>query len=172
MIYLFGVIALMALFGGSGGFVFPLRDAKKRYYLPKTFGGDFWNTSWNFGASRGGHGHAGIDLVPRTTPKTTADLAQHEILSYGSGVVKNSSYNATYGYIIEIHHTSGLKTRYVHLSKSFVKNGQSVSAGQKIGLMGYLGSSPNNISGSHLHFEIYVNGKAEDPTKHLKQVLQ
>ena len=171
MIIIFGVLALLVVFSGGGGFVFPLRDRKK-YYLPKIFGGDVWLSSWNFGAPRNGHGHAGIDLVPRTTPQTTKDLDKHEILAYGSGVVQNSGYNATYGYIIEIKHNNALKTRYVHLSKSFVKNGQNVSAGQIIGLMGYLGSSPNNISGSHLHFEIYENGKAKDPVPFLKKILQ
>lgn len=171
MIYLLGVIALLAVFSGSGGFVFPLRDAKKRYYLPKILGGDFWQPFWNFGYERG-RLHAGIDILPRTTPQTTKDLDKHEILSYGSGVVQNSGYNATYGYIIEIKHNNELKTRYVHLSKSFVKNGQTVSAGQTIGIMGWQGSSPNTIQTSHLHFEVYEKGQAKDPVPFLKKILQ
>lgn len=167
MIYLFGIVALLALFGGKK-FVFPLRD-NTRYYFPTRSG---WRSSWNFGAGRAGHAHAGIDLLPLTTPQTTKDLDKHEILAYAGGVVNYSYLDKVYGYIIEIQHNTELKTRYVHLSKSFVKNKQSVSAGQTIGIMGFAGSSPNNISASHLHFEIYVKGVAKDPVNYLKEILQ
>ncbi len=168
MLYIFGAVALLALLsGGSQKFVFPLRNSKK-YYFPLR---GYWNASWNFGAPRSGHAHAGIDLLPLITPKTVSDLTQHEILAYSSGTVQNTYLSAGYGYIIEIKHNNELKTRYVHCLKSYVKNGQSVSAGQAIGVMGWAGSSPNNISASHLHFEIYIKGIAENPVKYLKAVL-
>lgn len=168
IIYLFGAVALLALLSSrSKKFVFPLRNFKD-YYFPTR---GTWYAIWNFGAPRNGHRHQGIDILPILTPRTVADLKKHEILAYGSGVVINSYKSGKYGYIIEIKHNSEITTRYVHLHTIFVKKGQSVSAGQAIGVMGWLGSSPNNISASHLHFEILVSGKPKNPLNDLKAVL-
>lgn len=169
IIYLLGSVALLALLSLSRSkkFVFPLRNSKD-YYFPTR---GTWYAIWNFGARRNGHSHQGIDLLPIITPRTVADLNKHEILAYGSGVVINSYKSGKYGYIIEIKHNSELTTRYVHLLKTFVGKGQSVSVGQTIGVMGWLGSSPNNISASHLHFEILYKGKAKNPLNDLKAVL-
>ena len=59
---------------------------------------------------------------------------------------------------------SELKTRYAHQSKLLVKVGQRVSRGEQIGAMGNSGRS----TGTHLHYEIRVGGKAVNPMTYIK----
>ncbi len=63
------------------------------------------------------------------------------------------------GNLVTVDHGFGYVTRYGHLSKILVKNGQAVTRGQIIGLMGSTGYS----TGSHIHYEVYRNGKALNP---------
>lgn len=99
--------------------------------------------------------HQGIDLAGsyRTPIKATAN-----------GRVKRASRKGAYGLFVEIDHGNNLTTRYGHLSKILVKKGDRVVQGQSIGLQGNTGRS----TGSHLHYEVLVRGKAQDPSKFLK----
>ena len=101
---------------------------------------------------RWGRLHKGLDISNNTGTK---------IYAAGNGVVKESKYSYSYGNYVLIEHKNGFMTRYAHLSKRLVKQGQEVSQGELIGLMGNTGTS----YGSHLHYEIYVNGKVIDPLK-------
>ena len=65
--------------------------------------------------------------------------------------------------MIDIDHGSDLITRYAHLSKLFVKEGDVVLRGRKIALSGSTGRS----TGPHLHFEVRFRGAAQDPKKFL-----
>jgi murein DD-endopeptidase MepM/ murein hydrolase activator NlpD len=56
-------------------------------------------------------------------------------------------------------HDQGFATLYGHLQRSIVRTGDVVNAGQQIGLMGSTGLS----TGSHLHFELRLNGEPKDP---------
>lgn len=60
---------------------------------------------------------------------------------------------------VVIEHTDGLKTTYNHLESAAVKRGQKVNRGSNIGGVGSTGAS----TGCHLHFEVFLQGKAVDP---------
>jgi murein DD-endopeptidase MepM/ murein hydrolase activator NlpD len=110
--------------------------------------------------------HAGIDLAgPIGTP----------IYATADGVVQRSEYNnGGYGNLVELDHGHGIQTRYGHLSKSMVTAGQHVKRGDMIALMGSTGRS----TGSHLHYEVRIDGKAVNPvpfmqsTSYLQSVQQ
>lgn len=94
--------------------------------------------------------HDGVDFAaPGGTP----------IVAAAGGVVVAQEWHHEYGNMIDIDHGNGLKTRYAHVSRSLVKVGDLVRAGQNIAQVGSTGRS----TGSHLHFEVHVNGQARNP---------
>jgi len=99
--------------------------------------------------------HAGIDFKGDTGDK---------IRTTGDALVKKSAYNKGLGYYIILSHGNGYETKYAHLSKRLVKQGDRVKRGQTIGLVGNSGRS----TGSHLHYEVRRYGKAINPMKYLK----
>ena len=104
---------------------------------------------------RWGRPHKGADFAgpTGTAIHTTAD-----------GVVTFAGRQSGYGNLIKIRHEFGFETRYAHLSKIRVKVGQRVSRGDRIGDMGNTGRS----TGTHLHYEVRVGGKAVNPMKYIK----
>lgn len=99
--------------------------------------------------------HNGIDFAaPRGTP----------IYATGEGVVSFSGRQRGYGIVVKIRHAFGFETVYAHLNKSRVKVGQRVSRDQRIADMGSTGRS----TGSHLHYEIRIDGKPVNPNKFIK----
>lgn len=103
---------------------------------------------------RWGRMHEGIDIaVPEGTPIRAAK----------AGTVIMASYNGGYGNYTCVDHGSGLSTCYAHQSGFAVSSGQSVGQGQVIGYSGNTGSS----TGPHLHFEVRINGAAQDPMGYL-----
>ena len=86
------------------------------------------------------------------------------IYSTGPGVVSFTGQRSGYGNVVEIDHGRGLKTRYAHLSGFAVRPGQRVAVGQRIAAMGSTGRS----TGTHLHYEVWVNGRAQNPGRFLK----
>lgn len=85
------------------------------------------------------------------------------IYSTGPGVVSFTGQRSGYGNVVEIDHGRGLKTRYAHLSGFAVQRGQQVAVGQRIASMGSTGRS----TGTHLHYEVWVNGRAQNPGRFL-----
>lgn len=81
-----------------------------------------------------------------------------------AGKVTKAGWVSGYGYVVYIDHENGRQTRYGHLSKITVKEGQYVSQGDKIALSGNTGIT----SGPHIHFEIRIYGVAVDPLKYLE----
>ena len=77
------------------------------------------------------------------------------VLAAGDGVVSRVIKHRYAGLYIEIQHNRKYKTRYLHLSKAYVRKGQKVSRGQKIAASGNSGRS----TGAHLHYELHVNGR-------------
>jgi murein DD-endopeptidase MepM/ murein hydrolase activator NlpD len=99
--------------------------------------------------------HKGIDM---------AGWHKTPINAGGDGVVLRAGRNGSFGLFIEIDHGNGFRTRYGHLSQVKVKRGDKVEANQLIGLMGSTGRSVS----THLHYEIWFNGKPIDPLKVIK----
>lgn len=86
------------------------------------------------------------------------------ILATAPGVVSFTGPRSGYGNTIEIDHGRGFKTRYAHLQAIGVTTGQRVAVGQRIGAMGSTGRS----TGPHLHYEVWVNGRAQNPGRFIK----
>ena len=95
--------------------------------------------------------HKGIDF---TAPRGTA------IQATGNGkVVRVQNRKYGYGKNVLIDHGFGYTTLYAHMSEIFVKKGDVVTKGQKIGLIGSTGTS----TAPHLHYEVRINGKEVNP---------
>ncbi len=86
------------------------------------------------------------------------------VLVTGPGVVSYAGPRAGYGNAVEVDHGGGLKTRYAHLQTINVYVGQTVAVGQRLGGMGSTGRS----TGPHLHYEVWVNGRAINPERFLR----
>jgi murein DD-endopeptidase MepM/ murein hydrolase activator NlpD len=94
--------------------------------------------------------HQGVDFAARTgTP----------ILASASGTVVFAGWGGGYGNVVVIDHGKGMRTRYAHMHRIGVRNGQRVDQGQSIGQVGSTGLS----TGPHLHYEVWHNGKPVDP---------
>ncbi len=99
--------------------------------------------------------HAGIDLAgPVGTP----------IYATADGVVARAEWAGGYGNLVEIDHGKGIHTRFGHLSKLLVKPNRRVHRGDLIALMGSTGRS----TGSHLHYEVRIDGRAVNPLPYLQ----
>lgn len=85
------------------------------------------------------------------------------ILAAAGGVVVTQEFHSAYGNMIEVDHGNDLITRYAHASKTLVRRGDLIKRGQKIAEVGTTGRS----TGSHLHFEVLVQGIPQDPQKFL-----
>ena len=99
--------------------------------------------------------HQGVDI--------DADYGD-DVFSADGGVVSFAGTLGTYGNLIEIDHQNGYKTRYAHLSSINVSKGDTLTKGEFIGKVGATG----RVTGPHLHFEVIVNGKAQDPMNYLR----
>ena len=86
------------------------------------------------------------------------------IHSTASGTVIHAGRLSGYGNLIKIRHQFGIETRYAHLSRIHVKVGQKVSRGDHIGDMGNTGRS----TGTHLHYEVRVDGRPVDPMTYIR----
>ena len=104
---------------------------------------------------RWGRMHKGADFAAdRGTP----------IHATANGVVTHAGWLSGYGQLVKIEHEFGTETRYAHMSRIRVKEGQRVSRGDRIGDMGNTGRS----TGTHLHYEVRVDGKAINPMRYIK----
>lgn len=99
--------------------------------------------------------HAGVDIPgPVGTP----------IYATADGIVGRAQRLGGYGNYIEVEHGQGIQTRYGHLSAIHVKPNERVRRGQLIGSMGSTGRS----TGSHLHYEVRLDGRAVNPLPFLQ----
>ncbi len=99
--------------------------------------------------------HAGVDIPgPIGTP----------VYATADGIISRAERAGGYGNLIEVNHGKGIATRYGHLSKILVSDHTRVKRGQLIGLMGSTGRS----TGSHLHYEVRIDGSAVNPAPYLQ----
>ncbi len=100
--------------------------------------------------------HTGVDFVAAVGTIVGATAA---------GQVTVATWDSSYGNWVEIDHGGGYRSRYAHLNEIFVREGEWVGANAFIGTVGNTGYS----TGAHLHFEIIVNGQAQEPLSWLNQ---
>jgi murein DD-endopeptidase MepM/ murein hydrolase activator NlpD len=96
--------------------------------------------------------HEGIDFL--------ADIGSPVVAAAG-GIVQFAGFHPQYGYMIDIDHGNDLVTRYAHLSRLFVKEGDVVQRARRIALSGNTGRS----TGPHVHFEVRFRGAAQNPAR-------
>lgn len=97
--------------------------------------------------------HKGMDFACDTgTP----------VYATGNGTVRFAKWQSGYGNLIEIDHGYGYVTRYAHLSKIQVRQGQKVVRGEEIGKVGTTGKS----TGPHLHYEVMIHGQNVNPVNY------
>lgn len=99
--------------------------------------------------------HTGTDF---RAPRGTA------IRAPGPGTVIFAGRNGGYGKSVELRHPGGIVTRFAHMSRILVKEGQTVSALETIGRVGSTGRS----TGPHLHYEVRIDDRPEDPGRFLR----
>jgi murein DD-endopeptidase MepM/ murein hydrolase activator NlpD len=98
--------------------------------------------------------HKGLDIVaPTGTP----------IVAAARGRVRFVGEHVEYGRLVEIDHGYGVVTRYAHASRTLVRRGQLVARGDTIARVGRTGLA----IGSHLHYEVLVNGVAANPNRYV-----
>ena len=98
--------------------------------------------------------HRGIDIANRVGT---------DVIAPADGIVTRITRMHTLGRLVEISHGYGIRTRYGHLSKIFVRVGQKVKRGDKIAEMGNTGRS----TGPHLHYEVIANGMHVNPLRYI-----
>jgi murein DD-endopeptidase MepM/ murein hydrolase activator NlpD len=102
--------------------------------------------------------HAGLDF---------AAGAGTPILAAAGGSVSFAGFHPDYGWMVELEHGNGLRTRYAHASRLLVQRGTIVAPGERIATVGSTGRS----TGPHLHFEVLRHGRHVDPKRYLSRVL-
>ncbi|MEL0658208.1 M23 family metallopeptidase [Psychromonas arctica] len=101
--------------------------------------------------------HKGVDIAGYTGMPINATAA---------GVITTSEARTGYGFLVEINHGSGLKTRYAHASSLVVSVGDVVEKGQQIAVMGTTGRS----TGPHVHYEVIKDGRQINPNYYIQRL--
>ena len=127
----------------------PLKPPMEHYYVSSPYGPRKHPVTGKFRM------HHGIDL---------AGTWQENVSVSADGTVVFAGYHGSFGKVIRIKHNYGIMTTYGHLAKINVRRGDLVSEGQVIGKMGRTGK----VKGAHLHYEISVNGKSQNPATYIK----
>jgi len=98
--------------------------------------------------------HSGVDFALKSGS---------DVVAAAGGRVRFAGYRGAYGKLVEIDHGNRLVTRYAHLSRLDVRQGDLVTPAQRIGAVGSTGRS----TGPHLHFEVLHKGRFVDPQRFL-----
>ena len=127
----------------------PLKPPMEHYYVSSPYGPRKHPVTGKYRM------HHGIDL---------AGTWQENVSVSADGTVVFAGYHGSFGKVIRIRHDYGIMTTYGHLAKINVRRGDLVNEGQVIGKMGRTGK----VKGAHLHYEISVNGKSQNPATYIK----
>lgn len=127
----------------------PTSIPMRNHYISSGFGSRFDPITGNTAT------HQGLDFVGRKN---------EPVFSANDGTVIFAGYFGDYGNAIDIGHGLGITTRYAHLSKIVITNGQKVTKGQVIGYQGSTGRS----TGDHLHYEVRYKNTPLNPRKFLE----
>ncbi|MFE3560212.1 peptidoglycan DD-metalloendopeptidase family protein [Streptomyces sp. NPDC059193] len=130
---------------GAAGFVAPVGGGISTQYRAS---GAMWSSGY----------HTGVDFIASSGT---------DVKAVGAGTVVSAGWAGSYGNEVVIKHADGKYSQYAHLSSLSVSAGQSVTAGQRIGLSG----STGNSTGPHLHFEIRTGpsyGSDVNPVSYLR----
>ncbi len=127
----------------------PLKPPMEHYYVSSPYGPRKHPVTGKYRM------HHGIDL---------AGTWQENVSVSADGTVVFAGYHGSFGKVIRIKHNYGIMTTYGHLAKINVRRGDLVNEGQVIGKMGRTGK----VKGAHLHYEISVNGKSQNPATYIK----
>ena len=103
--------------------------------------------------------HAGMDF---------SGPEGEDIYAVAAGIVSFAGQKSGYGNVIEVTHGDGYITRYAHAQRLAAKEGDMVAKDQVIAYMGSTGRS----TGTHLHYEVLVNGKQIDPMTYVSMALK
>ncbi|WPD19256.1 murein hydrolase activator EnvC family protein [Thermaerobacter composti] len=140
--------------GGGGRFAWPVPG---EYYISSGFG---YRNHPIYGSVRM---HTGVDIDAEGPPDPDPSTWD-KVVAAEDGIVVTAGYMSGYGNAIVIAHDERLSTLYGHLSEIYVGPGTTVRRGQVIGMVGTTGAS----TGTHLHFEVRVNGQPVDPMPYLR----
>lgn len=99
--------------------------------------------------------HPGLDFASRN---------KRPIHATAPGTVAFVGWKGGYGKVVEVDHGLGIRTRFAHMSRIYVKRGQKLEFREKVGLVGSTGRS----TAPHLHYEIMVDGQQLDPANFLR----
>ncbi len=103
--------------------------------------------------------HNGLDFAaPFNTP----------IYATGDGVVVYANGGTTYGNVVFVNHSHGFETRYAHMSRYIVAEGQKIKRGQ---VLGYVGNTGHSF-GNHLHYEVLYQTKFVNPINFFQRDLK
>ncbi len=152
----------------SRGFICPIQDST--VYYSATF------------AQHSARGTASVDFCAPARRYVFGNYYHTtngaKLYAVASGTVTSASYQSTGGNYIMIDHGNGISSGYFHLKTIYVSVGQKVKQGDVIGLVGNTGTavyprptSSNPVAGSHLHFEMRLNGNRVNPELYMPSPL-
>ena len=153
----------------SKGYISPIQD--KSVYYSATY------------AQHSSRGSKSVDFCAPANRVFTNGKTYHttngaKIYAVASGTVTKSTYSSSsYGHYINIDHGNGLSSLYAHMDARYFDVGDKVVQGQVIGILGNTGNcwprptAANPVAGSHLHFEMRLNGNRVNPEIYLPSPL-
>ncbi len=142
-------------------FTAPQASAKPSTGNAPAIGKMLWPTDGHYVVRGLSWYHTGLDIDCDGHADGTSTATNY---AAADGIVQFAGWKGGYGNAVEINHGNGIVTRYGHNHQIYVKVGQQVTSGTPLGRCG----STGNSTGTHLHFEVILHGKFQNPLDYLK----